>query len=235
MFLADKEAARAKRFAIFITMVKVEKEFCFSFVYTPKKPSCLRADGTCDYDKLNVLIEQAKAGDENATMLVFEQYQGLWKKIITEFQSKFEEYVYDYDDLQQEAFLALLVALTKFDVSNEKGFGEYYANSFKANLLMKIRSVKKQVDGNVYLLSTNITDEDGYPIYDVSVNTDTDLSMEYYPQVKQLLTEREFDVAILRYVEDMSIKTISKELGVTSRYVDKIIKSIKSKLNSVGY
>jgi len=230
MFLADKEAARAKRFAIFITMVKVEKEFCFSFVYTPKKPSCLRADGTCDYDKLNVLIEQAKAGDEKATMLVFEQYQGLWKKIITEFQSKFEEYFYDYDDLQQEAFCSFLEALQQFGDSEPKNFKEFYAGLLRHDLLDCIKQQNKLVNAQCFTCSLDVRDEDGNLLYDMPDDTENDYFFDYYPQVKALLTEREFKIAILHYVDGITIKTISKELGVTSRTIDNIIKSIKSKL-----
>jgi len=221
---------RAKRFAIFITMVKVDKEVNFSFVYTPKKPSCLRADGTCDYDKLNVLIEQAKAGDENATMLVFEQYQGLWKKIITEFQSKFEEYFYDYDDLQQEAFLALLIALRKQADKNLVVFGEFYGNIFRNNLIELMRKEKKLVNAQCFTCSLDVRDEDGNLLYDIPDNTENDYFSDYYPKIKTLLTEREFKIAILHYVDGIPLTAISDQLGVSYRTIKYEIRAIKDKL-----
>lgn len=201
-----------------------------SFVWKPRKPSCLAADGSCDYAKLNVLIEKAKAGDEKATMLVFEQYQGLWKKIIAEFKGKFEEYAYDYEDLQQEAFLALLVALGKHAEKDLAVFAEFYGNILRNNLIETIRKGNKLINAKCFLCSIDARDEEGNLIYDIPVDCENDYFSNYYPQVRALLTEREFQVVITHYVDGIPLGTIAKEMGISYRTIKNIVRTTKEKL-----
>lgn len=232
MFL--RKESPVERFTVSVRVMTHEKDECVAFVYTPKKPSCLRADGTCDYVKLNALIEHAKAGDEKAKMLVFEQYQGLWKKIITEFQSKFEEYFYDYEDLQQEAFCSFLEALQQFGDSEPQNFKEFYAGLLRHDLLDCIKQQNKLVNANCYLCSLDIRDEEGNLIYDISVDNEHEYFTDYYPRVKSLLTEREFKITILHYVDGISLKELAKEFGISYGRIRNIITDIKSKLQQLN-
>lgn len=215
-------------------MVKVEKEFCFSFVYTPKKPSCLRADGTCDYDKYQALLTAAKQGDNDAQVKIFEQHQGIWKNIIKEYKDKFETTFVDYEDLQQEAFYALMIALKQYDNTKyTKSFSEYYANVFIHHLIDIIKVQSKQVTLKCFTCSLDVRDEDGNLLYDIPDNTENDYFSDYYPQIKALLTEREFKIVILHYVDGVSLTAISDQLGVSYRTIKYEIRAIKDKLKTL--
>ena len=202
-----------------------------SFVWKPRKPSCLAADGSCDYAKYHVLLTGAKQGDSDAQMKIFEQHQGVWKKIIREYKDKFEKSFVDEEDLQQEAFYALMIALKQYDDTKyTKSFSDYYANVLVHHLIDIIKVQSKQVTLNCFMCSLDVRDEEGNLIYDIPDDCENDYFSNYYPQVRALLTEREFQVVITHYVDGIPLGTIAKELDLSYSYVRILNMSIKEKL-----
>lgn len=218
-------------------MAKLNKkpEGCQSFVYRPSAPSCVKEDGGCDYAKLNALLAAAKGGDENAKMLVFEQYQGLWRKIISEFLSKFEEYGMDYEDLQQEAFLWFLVSLKKYKPTNQKSFSDYYGCTFRSNLVERIRKEDKLVNAQYCLCSLDARDAEGKPLYEISAAEEDVYFADYYPNIRPLLSESEFKIAVAHFVDDLPLRVIAKQLGISYGYVRNIVIGIKGKLQRKNF
>jgi len=215
---------------------KIREEKPESFVLRLHQPSCIKKDKSFDVEKLKSLIQAAQKNDENTKMLIFEQYQGLWKNIIADFRSSFEPAVYDFEDLQQEAMVALLIALKNYNQDIENTFSVYFGNVFRNHLNDILRIKMQLVEGNLkaeQLCSLDTPGPDRETYYQIGIDPETIFFSETYPRIQALLTPKEFFVALYHYQYGYSIKTVAQALKISTRAVDKIIAKIKDKLSAV--
>lgn len=193
-----------------------------SFVYVPKKPIAINPDGSWNTQKVCELVVKAKAGDEQAIMQLFEQYQYLWKKEIT----GFVEDMLGYEDAQQEAFYIFMISLKSFDNIDKGAFTGYYQMSLRNHLALltgKERDEKKQ-----WLFSLDARDDEGNLLHDIA---DVPCSeMLNYRNIKKLLTDLEYKVLVAHYVYGISYKVIAKHYGLTIKYLWNLSSSLKKKL-----
>ena len=196
-----------------------------SFVYVPKKPIAhCSEDGTFDTSVVNELVVKAKAGDNEAQMLLFEQYQYLWKSMF----GTFVEDMSTKDDAIQDAFVVMMDTLAELEESNAATFTVYYAKKLKS-CVCKAGIEKDR--RSMITFSIDEQDEYGNLIHDLPDKLQRDFEdLDGLDNVKKLLTEFEFEVCILFYVWDIPLREIAKHYGYTYKYVRNISYGIRNKL-----
>lgn len=195
-----------------------------SFVYLPKKPIALDANNKWDVAMVNELVIRAKAGDNEAQMLLFEQYQYLWKSMF----GKFVEDMSTKDDAIQDAFVVMMDTLAELKESNAATFTVYYAKKLKSC----VRKAGLEKDRrNSIAFSFDERDENGNLIHDLPDKLQRDFEdLDGLDNVKKLLTEFEFEVCILFYVWGISLKKIAKHYSFSYDYLKEVSGNIKRKL-----
>ena len=194
-----------------------------SFVYVPKKPIARnKQDGTYDASVVNELVIRAKAGDNEAQMLLFEQFQYKWKKEITSFVDE----MLTYEDAQQEAFYALMISLRGFSDPDVGHFTNYFMSSLHNHLIGLTGKVK--ADREMLAYSLDERDEEGNLIHDLP-ERETEIIPEF-PRVKALLTDLEYRFIITRYYFDFSMLQVSRYLGYSYDYVREVNSRAVNKL-----
>lgn len=193
-----------------------------SFIYVPKQPVAVNPDGSWNTQKVCELIVKAKAGDETATMQLFEQYQYLWKKSIT----SFVEDMLSYEDAQQEAFYIFMVALQSFQSEDLLAFTGYYKTALHnhlTNLTGKMYDEQKE-----WLYSLDEVDEEGNPLHDLEDNSQSQVDTEMFPRVRPLLSAIEYKVVLAHYHMGLTLKEIAKLLNNNYDYIREVnAKAIK--------
>jgi len=216
-----------------------------SFVWKPRKPSCLKKDGTRDYEKLVALIRKAQSWDQEALMRVFEQYSGVWYSMCQQSDEIMYRLCMDFEDLQQEAFCCYLTSMKSFGDSSPENFKEYFITNFRNRIINILKNIEKQVVGHTEIrhkgsnskkqfsysvCSLQETNQDGSLKYDIPVETDSDYFTDYYPNVSKLLNKRELQITIDYYVYGIPLKDIAIEYGISYNRIMKISANIKKKL-----
>ena len=195
-----------------------------SFVYVPKKPIARNEqDGTYDARVVNELVVKAKAGDNEAQMLLFEQFQYLWKKEITSFVDD----MLTYEDAQQEAFYALMISLRGFSDPDVGHFTNYFISSLHNHLIGLTGKVKADRDMLAYSLDER--DEEGNLIHDLP-DTSIQECIPDFKNIRKVLTEKEYRIVIAHYYLGYSLPKIAKHYGFTYDYMRKVTKLIRRKL-----
>ena len=97
------------------------------------------------YDKLNCLISRTKAGETDAFDKIAEQYRPLIEGCVCYFYGTI-----DFEELEQEALIALYKAACTYDSGNTNvSFGLYAKICINNSLISLIKSYKKQKESNV--------------------------------------------------------------------------------------
>jgi len=219
-----------------------------SFVWKPRKPSCLNKDGTRDYEKLNALIKLAQEWDQEALMLVFEQYSGTWMSMCQQSDEIMYRLAMDYEDFQQEAFCCFLNTVKELHEDQPENLKKFFITNFKNRIMNILTNIEKQVLGHtdIHIKDTQKvkqftysvcslleTNEDGSMKYDIQDNsTEQDYFIDYYPNISKLLSKRDLEIAIDYYLYGIPLKEIAKELGISYGRIRNITNNIKSKLSS---
>ena len=193
-----------------------------SFVYVPKKPIALNPDGSWNTEKVCELVVKAKAGDEQAIMQLFEQYQNLWKKEIT----SFVEDMLGYEDAQQEAFYILMRSLKFYDNPSPRAFTNYFVTTLHIKL-MEITGRAKD-ERKQWLFSLDEVDDEGNLIHNLPDIQDE--VIPDYSNIRRVLTDFEYKVVIAHYVWEVSFKDIAEHFKLTHQYIRLVNMSIKKKL-----
>jgi len=220
-----------------------------SFVWKPRKPSCLKKDGTRDYEKLNALIKLAQEWNHEALMRVFEQYSGSWQSMCQQSDEIMYRLCMDFEDLQQEAFCCYLKTVKGFGDSKPENFKEYFITNFKNRIINILKNVEKQVVGHrnakdkettdairkfsYSVCSIQETNQDGSLKYDIPVDTENDFFIDYYPNVSKLLSKRELQIVIDYYVHGIPLKELAKTYNIDYGYIRIMLVRIKNKLKGL--
>ena len=195
-----------------------------SFIYVPKKPVAINSDGSWNMAVVSDLILKAKAGDNEAQMLLFEQYQYLWKKKIT----KFVDDMLSYEDAQQEAFYIFLYSLKSFKSDTVTAFTGYYEKALHNHLTRLTGKVKDEQ--RLWLFSLDESNEDGSRKHDIEEQEYMDNEVWIYPRVRRVLDFMEFRIIIAHYVFDLKLSEIARVVGYSLPSVKRICARAKERL-----
>ncbi len=174
-------------------------------------------------DYMNNLLSQTKAGENDAFSKIAEQYRPLIEGSICYFCGKA-----DYDELEQEALIALYRAACTYDFGNSNvSFGLYAKICINNSLISFVKSTKKQDLSNSLVFSEQ---EDFDSAHDPSVdyiNKESFISLDRY--IKEHLSEYEYMVFRL-YLEGYRVREIANRLFKTEKSVEGALLRMRIKL-----
>ena len=194
-----------------------------SFVYVPKKPIAINPDGSWNTQKVCELVVKAKAGDEQAIMQLFEQYQYLWKATI----NGFTKAMIEYEDAQQDVFVTFMEALNSFHEDNPDAFSGYLKSALDYSLTKK--TVEEYVYKKHILFSLDERDENGNLMHDLP---DTSVQ-EYIPDfknIRKMLNKREYGIVIAHYYFGIPLQRIARHYKISYKHIRVRISEIRKKL-----
>jgi len=185
------------------------------------------------------LLERMQSGDEEARNTLIERNLRLVAHIVKKFDKKGEE----MEDLISIGTIGLIKAINTYDPSKQTRLATYAARCIENEVLMHLRSTKKQ-RREVMLFDPIGSDREGNELSLMDIfGTDVD---DVFDQVElevdqaklkdklKLLSKREKQVLELRYglgsYERQTQREISKKMGISRSYVSRIEKRALSKL-----
>jgi RNA polymerase sporulation-specific sigma factor len=209
--------------------------FCFSyFTSLSSFPQPLSPEEEKYY------LELHEKGDEKAKNILIEHNLRLVAHIV----KKYSNFNKDMDDLISIGTIGLIKGITSFDTKKGTRLATYAARCIENEILMSIRSNKKQK--NETSLSSPIgMDAEGNEInlLDIlcldneTIFEQVDYAMEVrklYRKMKHVLKMREKEILKMRYgLENQKEKTqreIAEEMGISRSYVSRIEKKALKKL-----
>ena len=176
---------------------------------------------------INSLLEDVKNGKPLSFESVYHLYFPLISSAVTKCIQAHKIPLYEYDDLCQEASLALYKAALAYDGTKGVSFGLYAQICIQNRIISYIRS-------NAKLAATDDTPYDFY--CDMPENETPEKLLiskeslgELNKNIDNSLTDIEHSVFRL-YLEDLSYEDISRALSIPKNSVDNAIGRIKAKL-----
>lgn len=185
-------------------------------------------------------LDLLTAGDENAKNILIERNLRLVAHIV----KKYSNLNKDMEDLISIGTIGLIKGITSFDASKGTRLATYAARCIENEILMSIRSSKKQKnetslhspigidkEGNeISLLDVLFTENN--TVFD-EVDFDIEMS-KLYEKISTILNYREKLILKLRYglknTEEKTQREIAEEMGISRSYVSRIEKKALKKL-----
>ena len=172
---------------------------------------------------VNDLVIRAKAGDNEAQMLLFEQFQYKWKKII----SKFVDDMLTHEDAQQEAFYIMMRSLKLCQQSDAQGFTNYYQTALRTYLTELAGKEKDRRKKTVF--SFDERDEEGNLIYDLP-DTSVQEFIPDFKNIERILNKREYGIVIAHYYFGIPLQRIARHYKISYKHIRVRISEIRKKL-----
>lgn len=168
------------------------------------------------YKELNDLLVKARDGDIDSKEEILNRLQGLILKSIQRYYNNRIE----YEDLIQEGNLVVLQAIDTFDETK----GVYFLGYVKT--LLKYAYLNKYKIRHHVSLNTTIDDKDCELIDLIESDEDSPLEqiikLEEYTTIYDalsVLTDRQMQIVLAYYMEELSIGDIAKSLNISYRTV----------------
>lgn len=178
------------------------------------------------------LISRYQNGDETAFELLQARYLGLISSIAKKYRGR--DLYPDTTDLTQEAMVAMLAAVRKYDSSKNMSFKNFLAMCVETRFISVFREASKKSripDNNKIFL-----DEEGDQISDSNQITVDELleSREHtralYKRLKEELSPYEYEVT-LRYLKGFSCRETAELLGVSEKSVENALSRTRKKIS----
>lgn len=188
-------------------------------------------------------IAKCKLGDRNARDCLIMRNL----RLVAYIARKYNVGDKDMDDLISIGTIGLIKGIDSFDESKNIRLATYVARCIENELLMMMRSDKKS-SRDMYLYDSIGSDKEGNDInlLDIIEYEEEDIveriTMEEYIAkldfvMKNVLTDREYDIIKLRYGLDgnneQTQREIAKKYGISRSYVSRIEKNALSKLRTI--
>ncbi len=187
-------------------------------------------------------FELMKQGDSAARDRLIEHNL----RLVAHIAKKYYSITNEQDDLISIGTIGLIKAVGTFDYTKGTRFATYASRCIENEILMHFRNVKKTA-GDVYINDTIDTDKDGNSISLIDVIADEtnivdtiDLKLkseQLHKSIKNLLTEREQMIVILRYGlnghRPMTQREVADRLKISRSYVSRIEKKSLEQLKTV--
>ncbi len=177
------------------------------------------------------LIEKLRHGDKEAFGSISEKYAPLIRTLMAKYCVSVSENDAEYDDIHQEALIALYNAALSYDMSqSEVSFGLYAKICIGNRIISVIRKMDKtdrrSADIPYDILELQLQDNESDPSKQFDDKESARLLAE---KILSLLSEYERSV-FQKYLQDISIADIAASLGKTPKSVDNALVRIKNKL-----
>lgn len=187
-------------------------------------------------------LQRYTEGDLEAKHILIERNLRLVAHIVKKYQSTEEE----NEDLLSIGTIGLMKAVVTFDTEKSVRLGTYAARCIENEILMYLRSKKKQ-SREISLYEPIGTDREGNEIqlFDIIEANDRDTQQKIelqgdiktlYQKVETELSKRERIVLKMRYglynEEEYTQREIANRLGISRSYVSRIEKSAIEKLRN---
>lgn len=179
--------------------------------------------------ELIYLLEAVKNGDDAAFEDLKRRYLPLMCSVVGNFRFSAERYGVDFDDLKQEADIALCIAARTYDASNSGvTFGGYAKTCVRNRLISALRRAKARCEDVV--LSGDLCVRDGDSESDpVEAVISADNCRRLMGLSAKLFSDYETDVFFL-YLEGNKTSEIAALLGRGVRSVENALFRIRTKL-----
>lgn len=185
-------------------------------------------------------LQKLKEGDKKARQILIEYNLRLVAHIVKKYQSPED----DMEELISIGAIGLIKAVDTFDHEKASKLATYAARCVENEILMFMRVKKKlqressyyepigtDKEGNEIQLLDVIESEDRPAFEQVGLKDDT---RRIYELLKEVLTERESQVLIMRYGlylgKEYTQREIAEQLGISRSYISRIEKSALLKL-----
>jgi RNA polymerase sporulation-specific sigma factor len=168
------------------------------------------------YKEIERLISKSNKGEEESKEELIKRLQPLIISSIRRYYNKVNE----YDDLIQEGNLVVLQCLENYD----KNKGTYFLGYVKT--MLKFTYLNKHKEKICFSINQPVNDGEGelVDILESKGESPLDLLLEkenydLLYEALNILTDRQREVVIYFYVEDLSIGQIAEKLNITYRTV----------------
>lgn len=177
------------------------------------------------------LIEKLRHGDKDAFGVISEKYAPLICTLMAKYCSFISENDVEYDDIHQEALIALYNAALSYDMSqSDVSFGLYAKICIGNRIISVIRKIvstdRHSTDIPYDILELQLEDNESDPSKQFDDKESARLLAE---KILSLLSEYERSV-FEKYLQDVSVTDIATALGKTPKSVDNALVRIKNKL-----
>lgn len=178
------------------------------------------------------LISRFQDGDENAFELLVARYLGLISSIAKKYRGR--DLYPDTTDLTQEAMVAMLTAVRKYDSTKNMSFKNFLAMCVEKRFISVFRGVSKKSripDNNKIFL-----DEEGDQIPDSNQITVDEIleSKEHtrslYRRLKDELSPYEYEVT-LYYLKGFSCRETAEHMNVSQKSVENALSRTRKKIS----
>ena len=185
-------------------------------------------------------LEKCRRGEKEARNILIERNL----RLVAHIAKKYGNADRDMEDLISIGTIGLIKAVDSFDIEKEIRLATYASRCIDNELLMFMRSSKKQ-SKDVYLYEPIGKDKEGnlLNLLDILEAEEEDIVEELdleekvrklYCYVNRILTQRERQVVCWRYGlydgKEVTQKEVAKQLGISRSYVSRIEKKALGKL-----
>lgn len=179
------------------------------------------------------LVVLAKKNDEQSICILLERLRPIIQYDI----SLYIDDSLEVDDMLQEAHMAVLNAVTNYDVSKSSSFKTFAAVCINNRLLnfIKSKSAKQIVSQSGF---TDLESSDNLPVNDSEIVNPENIFIdkEQYKLlreiIKNLLSALEYDVFEC-ILEGKSYEETANKLGLNSKSVDNAMQRVRKKLRNI--
>lgn len=181
------------------------------------------------------LVIRIKSGDQDAYKELLETFNNMIRKLINTYSIEMGDYKFDYEDIYQEACLALYQACTNYKDDQGMQFSSYAYLLIRSRVINRIRKNYRvykdeyfsidnyeNAEYDRHLVTTAVSDNPVAYHYKKSFN---DQMYSFYNGLIKL----DQDIIRLRSI-GKTYKEISNDLGVTTKKIDNRLRFIKKKL-----
>ena len=178
------------------------------------------------------LIQRFQSGDETAFELIAARYLGLISSIAKKYRGR--DLYPDTTDLIQEAMVAMLIAVRKYDSDKNMSFKNFLALCVEKRFISVLRaaSSKSRIpDNNKIFL-----DDESEDVFDSNQSTPDEIleSKEHtrslYKRLKEELSPYEYEVTLC-YLKGFSCKETARFLNVSEKSVENALSRTRKKIS----
>ena len=189
----------------------------------------------------DVVLDLAKAGDENALNFMMEKYNN----IVNMKASRFFAAGIEKEDIIQEGMIGLYKAIQSYDGKKQNSFKSFANMCVERQLITVVKSANRQKNfplNSAFSLNSPIYEDgesDAMEILDVNVvedPLDTIANKEYLNQMENKIDENlsSFEKKVfIHYKQGKSYNDIAKEMNTKVKSIDTALQRIKKKVNKI--
>ena len=189
----------------------------------------------------DVVLDLAKAGDENALNFMMEKYNN----IVNMKASRFFAAGIEKEDIIQEGMIGLYKAIQSYDGKKQNSFKSFANMCVERQLITVVKSANRQKNfplNSAFSLNSPIYEDgesDAMEILDVNVvedPLDTIANKEYLNQMENKIDENlsSFEKKVfIHYKQGKSYNDIAKEMNAKVKSIDTALQRIKKKVNKI--